>query len=109
MALSIGQVQDLLALRCLLLNNLARLKLERNVLIHRLSKDYCRSDSVKAWAKRLQQNIDEEHQMYYQTVAATHFGVSALARLCYMSNITNMCVTACTLQLADNQLGTFDS
>ena len=75
MAFNKDQIQDLLVLRALFFTRVGALTQERKSLMRQMaqSQDLCH---VKTSAARLQQNIEEEHQMYVHMVVAVQLGVS---------------------------------
>ena len=78
MAFSRGQVQDLLTLRQLFYARTGQLSLERHVLMSKMSRHSQQALNVKTWAKRLQENSEEEQQMALLMLTATCFGVRLL-------------------------------
>lgn len=84
MQLTDSQVRDLLALWRAFTEQMATLQLERKSLILNLDREYCSIDTAKSCSQRLQMNIEQEFQMYYEVVAAAHLGVRNMAVVCFL-------------------------
>lgn len=79
MALSEGQVQDLLMLRRLLFVKLGQLTQARKALVLKISqhsKQHSMLTDIKAWAEQVQQNADEERRAARHAMTAIWLGVS---------------------------------
>lgn len=76
MGLSHDQRQDILALRQEMFAQVGQLTVERTQLIHNMAHHKEQLELVQAWARRLKQNVCEEHQAYLRTMTAAHLGVS---------------------------------
>ena len=71
-------MQDLLVLRHLFFSRIGQLTAERIKLMQQMAENSQHLSDIKAWAEQLQQNIQEEHQMYLTNLVAIYLGVSAV-------------------------------